>query len=303
MGYVFCVLALFMGVTKGYCGKKTSGTITTFADTMLFNAVRMLICIPIGLLCVLLYTSSLSALAIDGQTLLISAVSGIATSVFVVTWIAAVRTGAYMMVDVFLTLGVVVPVLACRVFFAEAVRWNQIVGILLLAVAAYIMCTYNNAIGKAKLTPGSLLLLTVCGVANGLTSFSQKWFRYESTADVSVYNFYTYVFSAVLLLLCWAVVHSKNPAKAADNGVDRKTVIKKLAVYVVIMSLCLFLHSLFSTMAAGYLTSSQLYPLMQGGALVLSMVMCALCFGEKITGRCVLGICVAFGALLCINLL
>lgn len=303
MGYIFCVLALLMGATKGYCGKKTSGTISTFSDTMLFNAVRMLICIPIGLLFVFVYTSSLSGLAIDGKTLLISAVAGVSTSVFVVTWIAAVRTGAYMMVDVFLTLGVVVPVLACRVFFAEAVRWNQIVGILLLVVAAYIMCGYNNAIGKAQITPGSLLLLTVCGVANGITSFSQKWFRYESTADVSVYNFYTYVFSAVILLLCWTVVHGKTSEKANSNGANRKAVIKKLAVYVVIMSLCLFLHSLFSTMAAGYLTSSQLYPLMQGGALVLSMCMCALFFGEKITSRCVLGICVTFAALLCINLL
>ena len=163
-----------MGVTKGYCGKKTSGTITTFPATMLFNAVRMLICIPIGLVFVLVYTSSLSSLAIDSTTLLISAVSGIATSIFVVTWIAAVRTGAYMMVDVFLTLGVVVPVIACRIFFAEPVRWNQILGILLLAAAAYIMCTYNTAIGKAKLTPASLLLLTVCGAANGITSFSRK---------------------------------------------------------------------------------------------------------------------------------
>jgi len=300
MGYLFCILALFMGVTKGYCGKKTSGTITTFPATMLFNAVRMLICIPIGLVFVLVYTSSLSSLAIDSTTLLISAVSGIATSIFVVTWIAAVRTGAYMMVDVFLTLGVVVPVIACRIFFAEPVRWNQILGILLLAAAAYIMCTYNTAIGKAKLTPASLLLLTVCGTANGITSFSQKWFRYESTADVSVFNFYTYVFSAAMLLLCWAAVHRHSPV---SSGSDRKAIVRKLAVYVVIMSLCLFLHSLFSTMAAGYLTSSQLYPLMQGGALVLSMLMSAVFFGEKITGRCIIGIAVTFAALLCINLL
>ena len=120
MGYLFCILALFMGVTKGYCGKKTSGTITTFPATMLFNAVRMLICIPIGLLFVWFYTGSLSVLRPDGLTLLISAVSGIATSVFVVSWIAAVRTGAYMMVDVFLTLGVAVPVVLCRLFFEEA---------------------------------------------------------------------------------------------------------------------------------------------------------------------------------------
>lgn len=300
MGYLFCLLALFAGVTKGYCGKKTSGTVTSLPGTMLFNAVRMLICIPIGFLCVLIYTGS-PGLAVDGKTLLISVLSSAATSCFVVSWIACVRKGAYMMVDVFLTLGVIVPVVLCRIFFDEAVRWNQILGILLLAAAAYIMCTYNKSIGKEKIRPSSILLLTFCGAANGLTSFSQKWFRYGSTADVSLFNFYTYIFSAVILIVCWLTVKAANPVENSGR-IDRKSLIR-LGGYVTVMSLCLFLHSLFSTMAAGYLTSSQLYPLMQGGSLVLSMLMSAVCFGEKINIRCVIGIGITFAALLCINLL
>lgn len=300
MGYLFIVLALFCGVTKGYCGKKTSGVIEALPHAMLFNAVRMLICIPIGLLFVWLYTGTLDSLAVDGTTLLISVVSGISTSVFVVTWLIAVRTGAYMMVDVFLTLGVIVPVIACRIFFGEPVRWNHLTGIFLLVIAAYIMCTYNKTIGKAALTPASLLLLSFCGISNGLTSFSQKWFQYASFSDAAVFNFYTYVFSAVSLLLCWFVMHCRQKGKEITAS---RPDIRRLGFYVIIMSLCIFLHSFFSTMAAGYLSSSQLYPLMQGGALVLSMLMCAVCFGEKITLRCLVGICTTFAALLCINLL
>lgn len=300
MGYLFCLLALLVGVTKGYCGKKTSGTVITLPGTMLFNAVRMLICIPIGFLCVLIYTNS-PALAVDGRTMLISVLSGAATSCFVVSWIACVRKGAYMMVDVFLTLGVIVPVVLCRIFFDEAVRWNQILGILLLVTAAYIMCTYNKSIGKEKIRPSSILLLTFCGAANGLTSFSQKWFRYESTADVSLFNFYTYIFSAVILIACWMTVRMENPGETGGKLAGKDLI--RLGGYVTVMSLCLFLHSLFSTMAAGYLTSSQLYPLMQGGSLVLSMLMSALFFGEKINLRCIIGIGITFAALLCINLL
>jgi len=300
MGYLFVVLALLCGITKGFCGKKTSGLLSTFSSAMLFNAVRMLICVPIGLLFVAFYTGSLSGLFIDGETLLISAVTGISTSVFVVTWLVSVRTGAYMMVDIFPTLGVIIPVAACRIFFGEPVRWNHLVGILLLAAAAYIMCTYNRSIGKAKLSGGSLLLLTVCGCANGLTSFCQKWFQYRSSTDAAVYNFYTYCFSAVVLLFCWMIVHKKQE-RTEGSGVSSK--IRSLGIYVGIMSLCIFLHSYFSTLAAAWLPSSQLYPLMQGGALVLSLLMCAVFFGEKITARCLAGIAVAFGALLCINLL
>ena len=173
MGFLFIVLALFCGVTKGYCGKKTSSLIPGFGSAIRFNTVRMLLCIPIGLLFVLFRTGTLSSLAAEGTTLLISAAGGAATSVFVVTWLVAVRTGAYMMVDVFPTLGVIVPVIASRIFFGEEVRPNHIVGILLLAAAAYVLCAYNRDIGKTRLTPASLAVLSVCGFSYGMTSFSQ----------------------------------------------------------------------------------------------------------------------------------
>ena len=299
MGYLFVLAALLMGATKGYCGKKTSGTITALSDTMLFNAVRMLICIPVGFLFAWIYAGSPSALMVDGRTLLISAVSGVATSLFVVSWIMAVRRGAYMMVDVFLTLGVIVPVILCRAFFAEAVRLNQVAGIGMLVVAAYIMCTYNASLGREKMSLKSVVLPALCGAANGMTSFAQKWFRYESYADVSVFNFYTYVFSAAVLIVCWLAVRGK---REGAQPVGREQ-LKRLAVYVTVMSLCIFLHSLFSTMAAGHLTSSELYPMMQGGGLTLSMLMSAAFFKEKINGRCLLGIGITFAALLVINLL
>jgi len=299
MGYLFVLIALLMGATKGFCGKKTSAYISTFSSTMLFNSVRMLICIPIGLLFVMLYTGSLSSLVITPMNLLIAAVSGISTSVFVVTWILCVRKGAYMMVDVFLTLGVIVPVIMCGIFFGEAVKWNQLLGIAMLVAATYIMCSYSNTI-KEKISPKTYILLVTSGVANGLTQFSQKWLIYqESPAHVSVFNFYTYVFSSAVLFVCFLIINSRD--KTGFGEITRN--VKKLSVYVVIMSLCIFMHSLFSTMAGQHLTAPQLYPLMQGGGLTLSMVMSAVLFKEKITVRCVVGILITFAALLVINLL
>ena len=305
MGFVYILLALLCGVTKGYCGKKTSGMIPDFHSAVRFNTVRMLFCIPIGLVFVLSATGGLSSLRTDGRTLLISALGGLATAVFVVTWLLAVRTGAYMMVDVFPTMGVILPVILCRIFFGESIRWNHVAGILVLTAAAYVLCTYNSAIGKPRLTLPSLFVLIVCGASYGLSSFSQKWFRYESRAgsraDVSVYNFYVYLSAAVLLLLC--LLFTEKRGKAGDGAENGGAVKRKLLLYVSLMSLCIFLHSVFSTYAAGYLPASGLYPLMQGGALLLSMGMSAVCFGEKITARCVLGIVLALGALILTNCL
>ena len=98
IGYIFVLCALAAGLTKGYCGKKTSGVITGLRGTVLFNAIRMLICIPIGALFVL-FTAKGANFDVDALTLIISAVSGVSTAMFVVTWIGCVRVGAYMMVD------------------------------------------------------------------------------------------------------------------------------------------------------------------------------------------------------------
>ena len=73
--------------------------------------------------------------------------------------------------------------------------------------------------------------------------------------------------------------------------------------YILVMSVCLFLHSFLNTAAAGYLDSAHLYPLSQGGSLILSSLMAALFFREKLTAKCVVGLCVAFLALILINVL
>ena len=48
LGYVFLSLALLAGVTKGYCGKRTSGYVCRYRDASLANLVRMALCIAIG---------------------------------------------------------------------------------------------------------------------------------------------------------------------------------------------------------------------------------------------------------------
>lgn len=69
------------------------------------------------------------------------------------------------------------------------------------------------------------------------------------------------------------------------------------------MSVCLFLNSYFKTLASGHLGAVLLYPLNQGCALILSAVMAAVLFKEKLTAKAVIGILTAFVGLLIINLL
>lgn len=200
MGYLFLALALLSGSTKGYCGKKTSGYVSEYKDAMFTNFIRMVLCILIGFV-ILLIQGNIGLLKVSRGLVLITMLSGVTTSVFVVSWLVSVKKGAYMMLDVFLMLGVMVPLLLSSFIFGEKIRLNQWIGLAILLVAVIIMCSYNNQI-KEKMSISSLVLLIICGLANGLTDFSQKLFtKTIPDGNAAVFNFYTYIFSAAVLLV------------------------------------------------------------------------------------------------------
>lgn len=292
---MFLAIALFAGATKGYCGKKTSGHTPLMSQAILANLVRMIFCTLIGFVWILL-TEKLEMLIPDGRMLLVAAMSGVSTSVFVVSWLVCVWKSAYMMLDIFLTLGVLLPLVASSLFFDEQIKPTQWAGLGVLLVAVLLMCAYNNAI-KAKITLPAFLLLVLCGAANGVADFSQKLFAKQlSSGSAAAFNLYTYIFAALVLTIAYIFMRKK------DVAADRKQVGKTIG-YIGIMAVCLYAHSYFKTLAAGHLSAVLLYPLNQGCAMMLSALMAAVLFKEKLTIKAVIGLITAFAGLLIINLL
>lgn len=298
MGYLFLAISLLAGAAKGYCGKMTSGYVQGYKDAMFANTIRMAFCILIGL-GMILFNGSINDIVPSASLLAVSALSGITTSVFVVCWLISVKKGAYMMLDVFLMLGVLVPLLAGKLFFDESIKTTQWMGIGILFIAVYIMCSYNNSI-KGKMGITSLFLLIVCGVANGLTDFSQKLFMKKAgDTPIAIFNFYTYIFSALTLFGFYCVFNTVEQTE----GEKKTSGIKQIFGYILVMSICLFANSYFKTMAAGHLDSAQLYPLNQGASLIISSGMSALLFHERLTLKCVVGLLFSFLGLIVLNVL
>lgn len=298
MGYIFLFLSLFAGLTKAYCGKKTSGHLTGYQEAMLANILRMFLCTLIGLALVLI-TEGTHFLLLDTDTLLLSIFSGITTAMFVVLWLICVKTGAYMMIEVFIMLGVTIPLLMGIPFFHESVTIIQWLGIALLCIASFVLCSYNNTI-KQKLTLKALVLLVLCGMSSGLTDFLQKLFiSTQHHVPISVFNLYTYLFSLLFLIFVFCCTTKKTVTDKEIIG----SKLKKIGGYILVMSVCLFASSFFKTYAAVYLDSVQLYPVSQGLALILSSFMSAVFFKEKPTTKSVVGLCLAFVGIIMINFL
>ena len=297
MGYLFLSFSLLAGVVKGYCGKKMSSYATDTNSAVLLNTIRMAFCLVFSILLVLI-SRDIEFLNLNPRIIFISSLSGISTSVFLVSWLLSVRKSAYMMLDVFLMLGTLVPMLVCRFVFDESITAKQWIGYCILIIAVITMCSYNNSI-KVKITVSAFLLLIACGFANGIADLSQKMFvREYPDIPISIFNLYTYFFAASSLGLFCLILTRKKPSAQSKTKES-----KKYIVYIIVMSLALIVNSLFKTQAATYLDSARLYPLNQGVALTLSTLMAAIFFKEKLNLKCIAGILLAFIGLLIMNVL
>lgn len=297
MGYLYLLFSLGFGLVKGYCGKRTSGAATCSYNAILITCVRMILCVVIGLLCV--FIDGISSLACTTpKLLLIALLGGIGIACFTVSWLRAIHTNAYMMVEVFVMGGVAVPLLLCRILYREPIGWVQIIGLLLLLVAVYCMCTYRRK-EKITLSFSNLSLMLLCALSTGISDFSQKLYVKEiENASISIFNLYTYIFASVLLMALWVGLRTKR-----NKGTQQsQAVIKPIFHYVVIMAVCLFLNAYFKTLSAKHLDAVLLYPLSQGFAVVLSLVMSVVLFKEKTTAKGILGIVLSIVAIILINI-
>ncbi len=291
MGYLYLTASVLCGNIKGFCGKKTSDLTKKTADAVFFNFIRMIFCVFIGF-GLTVSQNGLNGIVADIKTILITLLAGITNSLFVVSWLFAVKYGMYMTVDVSLTVGTFVPIILSAIIFREKVSPKQIIGLAVLLTAVYVMCGYDKQ-QKGKKSIKAYLILFVCGLANGLTDFSQKLYvTTVQNVNIGIYNLYIYVFSACVLGILTLFLKSENKMHSVKKG----------GMYIFIMAVCLFGCSYFKTKAALFLPSVRLYPLSQSFSMIMSLFMAKIFFKEKITPKCVCGICLSFAALLLINM-
>lgn len=290
LAWSMVALAVLAGATKGYCGKKTSGVANHVHDAVYISAVRFGLCAILGGI-IALVQSGLGAFArVDGIWLAV--VSGLAQAMFTTTWLLAVRTGAYVMLDAFLTAGILIPTLLCRFFFNEAILPLQWLGFGILLCAVLLMCSYNNSI-KQKLTLKGIGLLLICTVSSGIVDFTQKALNYQHPqTPVAAFQFYAYVFAMLILAI---VVLLAKPAK------QKPVSVKKFGWPLVIMAVCLFINTYCKQLAAAKITAVAMYSVCQGGGLILSVLMSAVFFHEPVKKRSIIGVVLIFTGMLLIT--
>ena len=295
MGYIFLSIALLTNNIKGYCGKQMSRYSAKLNDTLLICFFRMLMCIGTSAI-ILAVTGGFFGLEITPKLIGYAAFSGISTAILVAAWLFAANSSGYMMLEVFQMLGVGVTILMSFVIYKEEITVRDVIGFCVLVFAAYLM----HAGTKIKPTLKTLAVVILCGLANGMTDFSQKAFIYSGLDTTTAqFQLCSYVFAAVTLILLYTAMTAGKKTEV-KNGAT--AILKKTWYFVLIMAVCLYANSYFKTEAANYLSAAKLYTLSQGGTMAIGTLMSAFLFKEKLTLKSGISIAITFIGLLIINL-
>ena len=296
MGYIYLAIAHLTNNIKGYCGKQMSRFSSKLNNTLLICFFRMLMCIGTSAI-ILAVTGGFFGLEITSKLIGYAAFSGVSTAILVAAWLFAANSSGYMMLEVFQMLGVGVTILMSFAFYREEITLRDMIGFCVLVFAAYLM----HAGTKVKPTLKTLAVVILCGLANGMTDFSQKAFIYSGLETTTAqFQLCSYVFAAATLIVLYtAMTAGKKPE---DNDGGAVAILKKTWYFVLIMAVCLYGNSFFKTEAANYLSAAKLYTLSQGGTMAIGTLMSAFLFKEKLTLKSYASIVITFIGLLIINL-
>lgn len=315
MVYLIIGIALLCLAVKGYSGKRISCVARNTGDALLFTFLRMIFCMLIGLL-LIFAEGSVSFLRVEGKMFLICAFSGAVNAALLVGWMLAVQKNTMVSVDVSSTLGSLLPSLLCVWLFAEAISIPKMIGFLIIMAATVILAKPHEK--KKNGSVVGVLLLVFAAVSDGMCGFSQQLYKqYYTEAGImthgvfypkTVYHFYTYVFSALILLLVLGIywIFGAIKKKQVQESVRVLSAVSpKVLLHIFVMALCLFAANYFQTVAtADYgMTSQMLYPIIKGGGLITVSFTAMLFFGEKWTVRSVCGLLAALVGVVCMSIL
>ncbi len=205
------------------------------------------------------------------------------------------KKAVIVLVSLIGTAGLLVPTVSGIFLYGQAIKIGQGAGIGLLFVATLFLSAQSKAT-NGKLEIKTILLLIGYMISNGGTMLLQTLYKkYVPTGSVSIYSFLQFAIPSIILLILaslWSV-KEKKPMPHIE---------KRLMGYTVFAAAALFGISQISTIASAMVPVAVLFPISDGGGMIISAAVAAIMFKEKLTIKSVCGIIVGILGIILLKL-
>ncbi len=208
----------------------------------------------------------------------------------------AMRGSSVVLGALFGMAGLLVPTVAGIFLYNQPISLFQWGGLLLLFVAAWLLASSSEKT-NGKIHPKTLLLLFGSMLCNGGTMLLQTLYKfYVPEGSVSLYSFLQFLIPAAVLFVVGLAWTRKEKASIFRPQ-------KKLTLVTFMAAFALFGISQISTMASATVPVAVLFPVSDGGGMVIAAVVAAIIFKEKLTVKSTLGVLIGILAVCIMKLL
>ncbi len=232
---------------------------------------------------------------IDLPTVVIAGLSGLSLAGGSVCGLIAMQSGTMTLSSMFSSAGLLVPCFAGIFLFGEHIGIFQWAAMALLMVSAYLLIKSSKDI-YPQFSLKTFILLILSMLTNGLTMLFQKLFSYYVTdGSVSMFSFLTFAIPAVLLAVFGKCICG------ADKEEKSFRMPKKLVLAAVLLAAAVFVINQLATLAASSISSIVLFASINGGATIITALVGAIMYKEKLNARSTVGVILGIAALILIK--
>ncbi len=288
MSATTCILiVLLLRFVQGYFGKQQSiyypqtvrGRIWVLAvSDLLSTAAAVVVWAMDG------FEATLSV-----ATVICAALSGLALVAATLFGVLAMQSGTMALSSVAGTAGMLVPCIVGIWLFNEPVHPIVWLLIAILLGSIYWLGRVSREVCP-RISGGTVLLLIGSFFANGVTMVCQKYVAvYRPEDSVALFSMLTFAVPAVILGVgAFLPVYRERGEKPNQY----------LWISIFILAIAVTLINQFATVAGKTANSAVLFAIIGGGATVITTLIGAMFYKEKITPRIAIGILLCIGALI-----
>ena len=218
--------------------------------------------------------------------------------------------GASLIVNQMFSVGALfIPCIVGIFIFNEPMSVWQWIGLALFAVAMYFMIAQTKVKEKkmsSKISVKTVVMLILTLIAGGGTMVAQKAFAIiVPNGNVATYSFLMFALNAIILYSCYGIMCFRKGKKVAVIGekTEKKTLSKVLLLCGLILAFAVFLINILVTELGKSVDSAVLFSVSYAISILITILVGAIYYKEKITPKNVIGILLCVGALAMINFL
>lgn len=292
--YSYFLIILLLRLPQNIFNKRSSGIVRGAPAYFAYGAYRYLLSGGMALV-LLLFAGGFSGVSL--KALAISAIGAVALGSNLFFGLEALKSGAMVLSSMAGSAGLLLPCVFGIFMFDEPMSLMQLFGILLLIFSGWLLIGYSKKL-KGSFTPRTMLLLIGSMLSNGFTMVAQKMFsKYLPDVSVSVFSFLA--FGLVGVGMCVGLVPQLTKK---EKRKEIRELPKALWFYGAGLSTILLIINQLATIAAKVIPSAIMFPINDGGAIIITALTGAVVFKEKLTPRSVAGLALGIASLIVINL-